>query len=72
MAAKNAEREQECSRSTLIVRGSLEANPKSDAILLAAAKIESEDGQYARARVLLARARNEAAPRSCLDEVRTA
>ena len=40
-------------RSTPLLEAAFEANPKSDAILLAAAKIESEDGQYARARVLL-------------------
>jgi pre-mRNA-processing factor 6 len=63
MAAKNAWQENKSvADARALLEAAFEANPKSDAILLAAAKIEAEDGQYARARVLLARARKEATP----------
>lgn len=61
MAAKEAWLSNDVPSSRAILARAFEANPESEGIWLAAIKLEAENGMIDRGRLLMERARNEAA-----------
>lgn len=61
MAAKEAWMAEDVPSSRAILARAFEANPESEGIWLAAIKLEAENGMIDRARLLMERARTEAA-----------